>query len=583
MKQPKGGNIMSNKFIYDGIDYLYKVQVKGEELLNKEEPTIYISNQVSIVDFRLILNRLPENTYMVASEDFVDKYPVLQDYQDNLLIVKLGTPKSIKKIVNTLKEGNSILIYPEGTITRTGTLMALQKGVSFFARKSGVKIQPLIIDGMERSPLSYYGNSGYTSKKHLPSIIISIGEAFYLPEETLPKIEQMDWDNEFIYGKMNDLLLMSKSRENRNLWNDLMDAVETYGLNKITIEDEEKNTYSYRQLLNRIQILSRVVRDIENCHNIGVFLPESLDYVGTVFSLFKAKKRVVILPVTNQEHYREMVDFTSAQLILTERKFISQLGLEETFKQMEDIVRIIYIDDLRLKTSLLDRIKRHKRTSEDNEQEVVFLEYQNDEWRGTVFNHEQLYMGMRQAALTVGRQDYDILFSLIPFSKTLGFTFGMLFPLLSGFRFISAYLSSSSSLSEKVYSLSPTMVLASKMNLTDMLKNGHGQHFNFTHSVFCPMEKVDEEFQLEWIKKFKGIVYEGYYNKQFSSFLSLNTKIQYKHNTLGRIMAGSKFEDESLISPTKCKGALDEQGYVIISDSIQMEELKNKYLDFYIQ
>jgi 1-acyl-sn-glycerol-3-phosphate acyltransferase len=46
-----------------------------------------------------------------------------------------------------LKEGNMLLIFPEGSRNRSGTLKELQQGAGFMAVKSGAKVVPAAIKG----------------------------------------------------------------------------------------------------------------------------------------------------------------------------------------------------------------------------------------------------------------------------------------------------------------------------------------------------------------------------------------------------------------------------------------------------
>lgn len=562
-----GRKSATNQSIYAGIDMLYKVTTAGEEHLDDTEPKIFISNQVSIMDFRIVLNRLPRDTYVVASEEFIWQYPVMHKFQENMLIVKPGTSKSIKAILEVLKNGHSVLIYPEGSITKTGTLMAFQRGVSFFARKSNVRIQPIAIEGMERSPYSFHGKSGYTATKLLPNVKVTIGEAFSLPEETSEKrMEQMDLDNDFMYGKLNDLLLSCHIRENRNLWNDLLKSAELYGMKKKLIVEEDKHAYSYEDLFVAVQHLSKRLNDIQS-RQVGVLLPETLTSIATLFSLFKGQKDVVVLPVEKAEHQNECVKLSNLKTIVTTRKFVQYIGLEELYQELEQTIEVIYLDDSPQKKK--KRLKKVVPIEEGTEQVVVFFTKEQEHMKGIVFTHDQIYAGVRQNGLTVGRQMDDLLLSLMPYSTTLGFTFGLLFPLLNGMPFIATYLPPAPSYSETVYRLLPTMLLASKHDLEDIWRYGDSQHLNFTRCVFTPFDDVDEAFQMKWVKKYRSLLYEGYYDGRLSTFFSLNTNNQYRYNTMGRIMPGNQVEGTMLSSPAFGKGILCQDGFVPLGNEMQ--------------
>lgn len=55
--------------------------------------------------------------------------------------------KSMKTIIRTLREGNRVLIFPEGTRTEDGELLEAKAGVGMLIAKSGVPVQPVRLLG----------------------------------------------------------------------------------------------------------------------------------------------------------------------------------------------------------------------------------------------------------------------------------------------------------------------------------------------------------------------------------------------------------------------------------------------------
>ncbi len=59
--------------------------------------------------------------------------------------------KSMKLILKKLKEGKRVLIFPEGTRTRDGSLQESKPGIGMLVAKSGVPVQPVRILGTYQS------------------------------------------------------------------------------------------------------------------------------------------------------------------------------------------------------------------------------------------------------------------------------------------------------------------------------------------------------------------------------------------------------------------------------------------------
>ena len=55
--------------------------------------------------------------------------------------------KSMKTIIKTLRQGNRVLIFPEGTPTETGELLDAKAGIGMLIAKGGVPVQPIRLFG----------------------------------------------------------------------------------------------------------------------------------------------------------------------------------------------------------------------------------------------------------------------------------------------------------------------------------------------------------------------------------------------------------------------------------------------------
>lgn len=54
---------------------------------------------------------------------------------------------AIREAIQRLRSGQAILVFPEGTRTRDGSIAEFRPGVSLISRRAGVPIVPVVIDG----------------------------------------------------------------------------------------------------------------------------------------------------------------------------------------------------------------------------------------------------------------------------------------------------------------------------------------------------------------------------------------------------------------------------------------------------
>ncbi len=90
--------------------------------------------------------------------------------------------EAIYNIVKTLKSGNNILIFPEGTRSRTAKLMEPKKGVVLIQKLSKATIVPLGISGTEKL-LPINDKDMALECFQSADVTINIGKALELPKK----------------------------------------------------------------------------------------------------------------------------------------------------------------------------------------------------------------------------------------------------------------------------------------------------------------------------------------------------------------------------------------------------------------
>ena len=58
--------------------------------------------------------------------------------------------KGVKNAIGRLESGNILLVFPEGTRTRDGTVGPMKAGIGMLADRAAVPIVPVLIEGADR-------------------------------------------------------------------------------------------------------------------------------------------------------------------------------------------------------------------------------------------------------------------------------------------------------------------------------------------------------------------------------------------------------------------------------------------------
>ena len=128
----------------------YKINVVSEDNIPKEGPVIIASMHKSELDPPLVAVTIRRELAFFAKEELF-KIPILGFVISKLNAFPVSRGKSdraaLKKSVEVLEEGNMLLIFPEGTRSKTDELGDFQEGASFIAMKSKAQIVPTAITG----------------------------------------------------------------------------------------------------------------------------------------------------------------------------------------------------------------------------------------------------------------------------------------------------------------------------------------------------------------------------------------------------------------------------------------------------
>lgn len=132
-----------------------RVIIRGLENVRPEIPRIYMCNHQSFFDIWTLLAFLPVDFKFILKQELM-KIPLLGPAmtQAGYIGIERKDPrkavKSIALAAQRIKDGASVLIFPEGTRSVDGRLQSFKRGGFKLAFKSGCDIVPVIINGSHR-------------------------------------------------------------------------------------------------------------------------------------------------------------------------------------------------------------------------------------------------------------------------------------------------------------------------------------------------------------------------------------------------------------------------------------------------
>ncbi len=128
-----------------------RVRLQGLENLEKGKSYVYVSNHASMFDIPAVLGHIPDQVRIVFKKELayvpiwgwslaVGHYIAIDRFKAKDAL------KSLDEAAEKIRNGASVLLFAEGTRTRTGKLQPFKRGAFSLAARAGIPIVPLTIN-----------------------------------------------------------------------------------------------------------------------------------------------------------------------------------------------------------------------------------------------------------------------------------------------------------------------------------------------------------------------------------------------------------------------------------------------------
>ncbi|UQZ85887.1 Bifunctional protein Aas [Paenibacillus konkukensis] len=540
----------------------FRLNISGLEKLDFRQPTILMPNHVSLLDAVLLAAFLPEEAAFVVNTKIAARFRLLLKLRSHITVDPLN-PYSVRTMVKVVQSGVPLVLFPEGRITTTGSIMKIYPGIAYIALKTGARLVPIAIDGAERSKLSYIGRLVRTA--WFPRIAVHIGDAFTVaPQPGVPMKRQKERAADAILLALQDVLLRARLKPGVNLFNELLLQASRSGWGSPACEDLSQ-ALSYRKLAAASYVFARKLRPLlADQGAAGLLLPSSNGHVIALFALFRLGVTPAMLNFSaGRQSLLDACETASLRTVLTSREFAAKAKLEPAIEALAQRCRIVYLEDVKAEvgpadklSGLLDLILRRKApaagtpsrsgSATGGSEAILFTSGSESKPKGVVLGHEQLYANIQQARVVFDFTEADKMFNALPMFHSFGLTVGTLLPLLTG---MPVYLYPSPLhyrvIPEVAYDRNATIIIGTSTFLAGYGRAAHPFDFRSIRYAVAGGEKLKDEVRELWSRKFGIRVLEGYGTTEAAPVVSINTPLASKQGTLGRLLPGLR----SRISP----------------------------------
>jgi acyl-[acyl-carrier-protein]-phospholipid O-acyltransferase/long-chain-fatty-acid--[acyl-carrier-protein] ligase len=527
----------------------YRLEVRGLENLEKAGGNAIIAlNHVSFLDGAVALAILSKEPVFAVDREFSQRWWVRPFIRmTRAMPLDPTKPLATRTLIQSVKNGDTLVIFPEGRITVTGRLMKVYDGAALIAEKSGAMVVPVRIEGLEATIFSRLTRA-QVRHHWFPKVTVTVLEPVHLTvDEALKGKARRQAAGALLYQIMSDLIFRT-TPTNRTIVEAVVDAARVHGWGRVAVEDPVTGKLSYRKLLIAARVLASKLTPLAGSGEaVGVMLPNANATAATLLGTMSAGRVPAMINFSaGAANIEAACTAAKIRTIVSSRGFVERARLEKLVDALAETVRIVYLEDLRETVSLADKLRalaRYRRAivprTADEPAAILFTSGSEGTPKGVVLSHRNMLTNAAQAAARIDFGRTDKVFNALPVFHAFGLTVGLVLPVVSG---VPVFLYPSPLhyriVPELVYGANATIMFGTDTFLSGYARAAHPYDFRSVRYVLAGAEPVKEATRRVWAEKFGLRILEGYGVTETAPALALNTPMFNRFGTVGRLLPG---------------------------------------------
>ncbi len=526
---------------------IYGLKVEGLHNLPPTGQRVVIApNHVSLLDAAILNCILPEHAEFAVNTEISEVRwikPFLRFATCH--VIDPRRPLGTRGLLNAVRAGHSIVIFPEGRVSTTGSLMKVYDGTGMIADKADAWIVPVRIRGAERARVWSYLRASHIRLAWRPRITVTILPPVKLAiAPALKGRARRQSAARALHDVMVDTAVRTTPIE-RTVFEAVCEGSRNLCPAKIAVRDAQGTQLSSRKLILAAQALGGRLEEITTTGEaVGVMLPTS------------AGAAVVILALSGLGRVPAMLNFTAGaasiktactaaevRTILTSRAFVEKARLQGLVREIEEIASVVFLEDIRASIGISDRIAAVLRGRRplvarraDDPAVILFTSGSEGVPKGVVLSHRNILANVAQCLSRVDANGEDKVFNALPVFHAFGLTAGMIMPLVGGIPvFMYPTPLHYRLIPELVYDVEATILFGTDTFLSGYARVAHPYDFHCVRFIVSGAEALKQRTRQIYAERYGVRILEGYGVTEAAPVLAMNSPLASKPGSVGRL------------------------------------------------
>jgi acyl-[acyl-carrier-protein]-phospholipid O-acyltransferase / long-chain-fatty-acid--[acyl-carrier-protein] ligase len=540
---------------------LYRVKVQGAERVPETGGLLVLPNHVSYADSFALQLAIPRRMRFVVDRRWTRHWLLKWLFElSGTILIDPHKPRAwVEQVRECLGRGEAVCLFPEGSVSKTGQLMAMRRGFSLVTRDMDCRVLPVAHDGLWGSLFSFSGNKLLTkSPRLMPTpVVVCIGEPLK-PEEVTPvslRRHLLDLGVEAFKSRpalQRHLgVEMARALAKRPLAAQIVDR---------TVERKEIRSFA---LLAAAAAFSRHLRATVPEKRVGIVLPPGIGaFIANLAVVFAGKVPVNLNFTAGRSSLESSIERAGVKTVISAHVLRARLPNVPWPPQTLDLkselqalgkMRVLpwALAALVLPNQCFPWLLRLPKTGADDEAALIFTSGSSGPPKGVILSHRNVLANCWQiSSLSILPESGKIL-ACLPLFHSFGFTVTLWYPLLRGCAIVTVPSPlETRKMVEAVAEEEATILVGAPTFLRPMLKRARTAELRSIELVVCGAERLPDDLHDGFLSEFHLSIMQGYGLTETSPVSSVNQhnppsdpdtgeqQVAKKLRSVGRLLPG---------------------------------------------